>query len=122
VPASSEEFFQAIKPFMFWSPMNNFEKSADCPASQQLLAFQRGELAPRDAIDVERHVIECEFCESEVEMYTNCPPPMAEDFSAPPASEIPPALYELAEALLEKKYADFSLLERLLNENEKIAN
>lgn len=106
---------------MFSSKMNNFRKSADCPASQQLLAYQRSELAPRDAIDIQRHIIECEFCESEVEMYLNCPPNRADDWATAPPAEIPPALYELAEALLEKKYADFLLLDSLLNDNEKMS-
>ena len=106
---------------MFWTKMNYFQKSADCPASQQVLAYQRGELLPRDSIDVQRHVIECEFCESEVEMYSNYPPTTDDGAAALVAAEIPPALYELAEALLEKKYADFSLLNRLWNENEKVS-
>lgn len=100
--------------------MLNFRKSTQCPSSQELLAYQNGELAPRDSIDVQRHIIDCEFCESEIEMYANCPQVTDEDCHTA-VGEIPHALYELAEALLEKKYTDNSLLNKLLNENEEVS-
>lgn len=100
--------------------MANFRKSTQCPSSQELLAHQNGELSPRDSIDVQRHIIDCEFCEAEAELYLNYPQAVDVDCSDA-ASEIPHALYELAEALLEKKYTDNSLLNKLLNENEKLS-
>ena len=95
---------------------------AECPSSQELLAYQNGELSPRDQIDVQRHIIDCEFCEAEAELYLNYPQAAAEDDDcSDTVGEIPHALYELAEALLEKKYTDNSLLNKLLDENEKLS-
>lgn len=100
--------------------MANFRKSTQCPSSQELLAYQNGELAPRDQIDVQRHIIDCEFCEAEAELYLNFPQTEEECNTA--VGEIPHALYELAEALLDKKYAGNSLLNKLLDENESFPN
>ena len=100
--------------------MVNFRKSVQCPSSQELLAYQNGELAPRDSIDIQRHIIDCEFCEAEIELYANYPLAAEEECNSA-VGEIPHALYELAEALLEKRYADNSLLNKLLNENEKVS-
>ena len=96
--------------------MINFCKSAICPASQRLLAFQQGETAPEETGNIRRHLESCEFCSAEVEFYAHYP--QSED----PCSEtkIPAPLYQLAEALLGNKQPDFSLLNKLLNENEKI--
>ena len=105
---------------MFSLKMVNFRKSTQCPSSTELLAYQNGELSPRDQIDIQRHIIECDFCEAEAELYSDYPQAADEECSTA-ASEIPHALYELAEALLEKKYTDNSLLNKLLNENEKIS-
>ncbi|HEX8733767.1 MAG TPA: hypothetical protein VF721_00455 [Pyrinomonadaceae bacterium] len=98
--------------------MANFRKSPECPSSQELLAYQNGELAPRDQIDVQRHIIDCEFCEAEIELYSDYPVTADECNTA--ASEIPRALYELAEALLKKKYEDNLLLNKLLSEDETL--
>jgi hypothetical protein len=100
--------------------MVNFRKSAQCPSSQELLAYQNNELAPRDQLDVQRHIIDCEFCEAEIELYADYPLAAEEECNSS-VGEIPHALYELAEALLEKRYADNSLLNKLLNENEKVS-
>ena len=113
--------FLAEKSFMLsFATMANFRKSTQCPSSQELLAYQNGELAPRDQIDINRHIIDCEFCEAEAELYLNFPQVAEEDCSAA-VGEIPHALYELAEALLDRKYADNSLLNKLLDENEKLS-
>ncbi|HLM01276.1 MAG TPA: hypothetical protein VK400_09510 [Pyrinomonadaceae bacterium] len=100
--------------------MVNFRKSTQCPSSQELLAYQNGELAPRDQIDIQRHTIDCEFCEAEVELYADYPVAAADDCNTA-VGEIPHALYELAEALLKKKYEDNLLLNKLLNENEQVS-
>jgi hypothetical protein len=105
---------------MFSLRMVNFRKSAQCPSSQELLAYQNSELAPRDQLDVQRHIIDCEFCEAEIELYADYPLAVEEDCNTS-VGEIPHALYQLAEALLEKRYADNSLLNKLLNENEKVS-
>lgn len=104
---------------MFSLRMVNFRKSAQCPASEELLAYQNGELSPRDQLDVHRHIIDCEFCEAEVELYTDYP--VATDECSSAVGEMPRALYELADALLKKKYEDNLLLNKLLNENEQIS-
>ena len=105
---------------MFSLRMVNFRKNPECPSSQKLLAYQNGELSPCDQIDIHRHIIDCEFCEAEVDLYADYPL-AAEDECNAAVGEIPHALYELAEALLEKRYADNSLLNKLLNENEKLS-
>jgi hypothetical protein len=101
--------------------MVNFRKNPECPSSQELLAYQNGELSPRDQIDIHRHIIDCEFCEAETDLYADYPLAADEEECNQAVDEIPHALYELAEALLEKRYADNSLLNRLLNENEKLS-
>jgi hypothetical protein len=99
--------------------MVNFRKSAECPASQELLAYQNGELSPRDQLDIQKHIIDCEFCEAEFELYADYPVVADECNSA--VGEIPHALYELAEALLKKKYQDNLLLNKLLSEDETVS-
>lgn len=99
--------------------MVNFRKSAQCPASQELLAYQNGELSPRDQLDIQKHIIDCEFCEAEIELYADYPVALEECNTT--VGEIPHALYELAEALLKKKYEDNLLLNKLLNENEQLS-
>ncbi len=95
--------------------MINFRKHQNCPASEKLLAFQKGETRKAVGEYIKRHLIECEFCTAEVELYSRFP-----QSDEPIASaEIPPYLFELAEALLRNKHRDFKSLNKLLNENEK---
>ena len=75
-----------------------------------LLAFQNGEIELRDGAAIRRHLCVCEFCAAEVEFYSHYPP--AEETAE--AEEIPPPLYELAEALLSKK-DDVTPLYRLID-------
>lgn len=99
---------------MFSLKMITFCKSANCPSSQKLLSFQNSEAAEKDARQIRTHLTACEFCEAEVEFYAHYPP--SEERVA--EVDIPLPLYELAEALLSNRHKDYSLLDRLLSENE----
>src|SRR4051812_16375145 len=101
---------------MFSLKMINFCKNANCPSSQSLLAFQKGETIDRESEPVRKHLSECEFCAAEVEFYAH----YAQAEVTCVEAEIPVSLYELAEALLSSKQKNFSLLNKLLNENERL--
>ncbi len=94
--------------------MVTFCKNANCPPSQKLLSFQNGDISEKEARRIRKHLSACEFCLSEIEFYSHYP--QAEEKIA--AVEIPVPLYELADALLSNKHKDFSLLNKLLNEND----
>jgi hypothetical protein len=79
--------------------MKRFGKTKDCPSSEQLLAFQRGEIGPATSIGIRDHLHSCEFCGTEVKFYAVYPP--ADETPGP--ENIPQPLFELAEALLKKK-------------------
>lgn len=79
--------------------MKRFCKTKDCPSSEKLLAFQRGEIGQATSIGIRRHFDACEFCATEVEFYAMYPPV---DENAR-LEKIPRPLFELAEALLRKK-------------------
>jgi hypothetical protein len=99
---------------MFLAKMINFCKSENCPTSQDLLAFQETRVSPQQADEISKHVEKCEFCGSELEFYQNYP--QADD---PVITEkIPSPLYELAEALLNNKHKDKSILNKLMGKNE----
>ncbi len=100
---------------MFSIKINTFHKSGNCPSSEKLLAYQTGDAfaAERDKITV--HLRFCEFCAAEVELYAHYP----QSDEQIEKTEIPPPLFELAEALLSNKYKDNSLLKRLFNEKEE---
>ncbi|MET0752990.1 MAG: hypothetical protein ABWZ66_06435 [Pyrinomonadaceae bacterium] len=99
---------------MFSIKMVTFCKSANCPSSQKLLAFQSGETAEEEARYIRKHLAGCEFCAAEVEFYAHYP--QSEETIV--EVDIPLPLYELAEALLSNKHKDYSLLNKLLNESE----
>lgn len=99
---------------MFSIKMVTFCKSASCPSSQKLLAFQNAETSEKDAQEIRAHLAGCEFCAAEVEFYAHYP--QSDEKVA--EVDIPLPLYELAEALLSNKHKDYSLLNKLLSENE----
>jgi hypothetical protein len=101
---------------MFSIKMVTFCKSADCPSSQQLLAFQSGEDSLKERRRIKTHLAICEFCASEVEFYAHYP--QSEEIV--PKVEIPIPLYELAEALLGNKHKDFFALNKLLCEDKAL--
>ena len=102
---------------MFSLKMITFCKSADCPTSQDLLAFQNAAAnSGGEKSEIRRHLAVCEFCAAEVEFYAHYP--QAEERVG--KVEIPLPLRELALALLENKHKDFSSLNNLLGEKEKV--
>lgn len=110
----AREFFSQIRS-MFSLKMVTFCKDANCPSSQELLAYQTGEAAARERERIESHFAACEFCASEAEFYAHYPPPSEESVAR---VEIPLPLYELAEALLSDRHKDFLALNKLLCESE----
>jgi len=93
--------------------MERFRKTEDCPSSEKLLSFQSGEPDPATSGDVRRHLMSCEFCAAEVEMY-GLYPPGEEKVTV---DKIPEPLYELAEALLQNR-RDLAPLYRLVKDDD----
>jgi len=92
--------------------MATFRKQEDCPPSQQLLAFQLGDLEPSVSRPIGRHLSACEFCTSEVAFYERYP--VARDTDESPAdAKMPEPLFELAEALLNRKRGQESMDEMM---------
>ena len=94
--------------------MINFCKNEDCPSSNELLEFQNGDLLRARGSEIGRHLTDCEFCEAEVEFYSNYP--QVQDETREEPAEIPAPLFELAEALLKNRHGDPSSLNALLKE------
>jgi len=90
-----------------------FCKHEDCPASGELLEFQRGKLDDARRSEIQAHLEACEFCDAETEFYSQYP---QDDLACETAEnvEIPAPLYELAEALLKNRQADSSALDALM--------
>ena len=97
--------------------MITFCKSANCPTSQELLAFQNDAVdSGKKASEISCHLAVCEFCASEVEFYAHYP--QAEEKVK--KVEIPLPLKELAQALLDNKHKDCSSLDNLLGKKETV--
>lgn len=101
---------------MFSIKMITFCKSATCPASQDLLAFQKGETVNKESDAIRNHLKSCEFCATEAEFYAQFPQNEDKVVSV----EIPLPLFQLAEALLNNRHKEFSLLDKLLLEKEPV--
>ena len=96
--------------------MAKFCKNEDCPTSEDLLAFQLGDMPVSDGAAIRKHLAICEFCAAEVEFYENFPPQQPDEAEERvEADTMPRPLYELAEALLTKK-ADDDFFDKLLEE------
>lgn len=93
-----------------------FSKNSNCPSSEKLLAFQKGEARISVSEHIRRHLVECEFCSAEIELYSRHQPAAHEPVRK---TDIPPSLRELAEALLSHKHRDFKSLNKLMNEKER---
>lgn len=93
--------------------MITFCKSTNCPASQDLLAFQKGEAPKKENDSIKNHLKTCEFCVVEVEFYERFP----QDDENIVSVEIPLPLFQLAEALLNNQQ-NISLLNKLLATTE----
>jgi hypothetical protein len=98
---------------MFSTKMPGFCKNEDCPSSHELLEFQNGDLSRIRGGEIRKHLASCEFCSAEAAFYSRYP---QEDGNGEAAetTEIPPPLFELAEALLKNRHADTSSLDSLL--------
>lgn len=92
--------------------MATFRKQEDCPPSQQLLAYQVGDLDMEIARPIGRHLSVCEFCTSEVAFYERYPV-SREAEETPSESKMPKPLFELAEALLNRERGEQSMDEML---------
>jgi hypothetical protein len=99
---------------MFRFKMANFRKNINCPTSQVLLGFQKGEISVRERERIVIHLRFCEFCTSEVDFYEHYP--QSEEMIE--NSDIPRPLFELAEALLSDRHEEF--LDRMIPESDKI--
>lgn len=97
--------------------MATFQKREDCPASQELLAYQLGDVEGAQSRAIGKHLANCEFCSAEVDFYERYPQRSEEPEESSGDVSIPEPLFELAEALLNKKSAERSM-ERMINELE----
>lgn len=92
--------------------MATFRKQEDCPASQQLLAYQQGDIGLEDGRAIGKHLSICEFCSSEVEFYEHYP--VAKEVEESPAeTKMPQPLYELAESILNRSRGKQSIAEMM---------
>jgi hypothetical protein len=94
-----------------------FCKSGACPSAETLLRFDSADLFFAETMSVSAHLVECEFCSTELYFLNNFPQAEA---NCGQASEIPFALRQLAEALLGGRQTEFRLLENLLYGNEQL--
>jgi hypothetical protein len=100
--------------------MSDFQKQGDCPSSQDLLAFQTGEMSVADGGFIRLHLRTCDFCAAEAEFYEHYPiNDEAHEVVCSP--EIPEPLFELAEAILSKKEPSRSL-DRLIKEIDSVTS
>jgi hypothetical protein len=95
----------------------DFCKHEACPSSAELLEYENDHLSQARESEITRHLGRCEFCEAEVEFYSNYP--QAED-SVSEVTVIPAPLFELAEALLGNRQRDASSLNALIKERENL--
>ena len=61
------------------------KRRGDCPAAEQLIAFDAGELNASDRLQLEQHVELCPSCRQLVEALASAPDDSPEAGSAPPA-------------------------------------
>lgn len=97
--------------------MVNFSKNEDCPASDELLAFQTGGLTEVEGTAVRSHLATCEFCTAEVDFYSHFP--QSED--AFETAQMPKPLFDLAQALM-SKIKDHSFFKKLMDENGDVSS
>lgn len=95
---------------MFSITMISFRKTKTCPSSQEVLAFQNGETSMGKNDKIREHLGTCEFCAAEVEFYAHYP----QTDEVVTETEIPPQLYDLAQALLCDKEKNVNLLNKLI--------
>lgn len=99
--------------------MINFYKTANCPSSSQLSAFQNAAPGNQESELIRIHINDCEFCAAEAEFYARFPQ-ADEEAAVCRDTGIPAPLYQLAEALLGSRQKNFSLLKALLGDSESL--
>jgi len=87
-----------------------FCKNEGCPSSQELYAFQNGDLSVDEGRGIRLHLRTCEFCTAEAEFYAHYPHQAA--ITEP--DRIPEPLYELASALLKKDHDDLLMMDDVI--------
>ena len=92
--------------------MATFCKNEHCPPSQELLAYQNGDIEPNDSREIRLHLRTCEFCAAEIDFYSHYP--QTDEVVKP--EKIPQPLFELAEALLSDK-PDMASLFQLIKDD-----
>jgi hypothetical protein len=88
-----------------------FCKNEECPSSQELFAFQNGDISVEDGRHIRVHLRTCEFCTAETEFYEHYP----QQAEVTEAGRIPQPLFELAAALLKKDHDDFLVINDLID-------
>lgn len=100
--------------------MTNFSKTDDCPSSQELNAFEQGEIALADGRAIRLHLRVCEFCAAESDFYARFPQPLEiEPAELPEPATMPQPLRELAETMLNKHHGSSALESLLRTENQR---
>jgi hypothetical protein len=89
-----------------------FCKNEECPSSQELYAFQSGDISREDGHDIRLHLRTCEFCTAEAEFYEHYP----QQAEITEAGKIPQPLFDLAAALLKKDHDELLAIDDLINE------
>jgi hypothetical protein len=91
-----------------------FNKKVGCPSSQDLLEYDQLRLDSAQSLRVEAHLVDCDFCNAELQLlnrYQNT----QDEYSF---AEMPSQLRGLAERLLHSTATPFHTL-RLLEENRR---
>jgi EAL domain-containing protein (putative c-di-GMP-specific phosphodiesterase class I) len=101
---------------MFSSLTRLFCKTAECPTSEALLAYQRSLMTLAIPISIEDHLASCDFCNAELQLlkhYRSEP----EEYSF---VEMPAHLRRLAEALLKTATVPFRGMAELAENHQAL--
>ena len=101
--------------------MASFRKQEDCPTSQELLSYQLGDLDSAESRVIGKHLAVCEFCSSEVDFYERYPVSRESEENSEENAQMPKPLFELAEALLNRKRGSQSIAD-LMKDLESAAH
>ncbi len=75
----------------------DFCKDVNCPSSEELFNFQAGQLNSSKVEELKNHISECDFCASEISLYTKL---KRLEASRKKIAPMPLALFALAKAIL----------------------
>lgn len=96
---------------------NIYCKKAGCPSSESLLAFRTLGLSEQQALWVETHLDECEFCGAELQLLSEHAPPEDEECEL---VEMPSSLRCLAQSLLTPDWLHIESLAETTHERERL--